>query len=264
MHKNNFDLVRLLAALQVFLLHGRYYFELPSNYFFKFIGLIPGVACFFVVSGYLVMKSALSSKNIKSYFFKRGLRVYPGLWINILIIELSIFVAGNFDKSIELFQYLLFAPIYFLSASSYLSLGLTQGPDRWLESGFFNFFPSGVLWTLTVELSFYLVLPFVAFVFRKSKVFASIFVLILSFLSRYFSVAVTEKTLEFGSFSKIAPETVVPYFWIFSIGVLFCFWEKELKNFFKGRWVIWLLIYFGFSLFLVHFTKQKYFLQFKY
>jgi len=52
---NNFDLVRLLAALQVILVHGYGVEYLP--WLNSAIAMFPGVPMFFVISGFLVSAS---------------------------------------------------------------------------------------------------------------------------------------------------------------------------------------------------------------
>ena len=56
---NNFDLIRLLAASQVLVMHMLHYFKLePASSSGKFLTVVflnfPGVPIFFVISGFLV------------------------------------------------------------------------------------------------------------------------------------------------------------------------------------------------------------------
>jgi peptidoglycan/LPS O-acetylase OafA/YrhL len=68
-HDNNFDLLRLFAACQVVYMHGVFQLKLPSGgLFFDLASAFPGVACFFIISGFLVSKSYLDS-TIPAYFF---------------------------------------------------------------------------------------------------------------------------------------------------------------------------------------------------
>ena len=72
---NNFDLIRLLAALQVVFTHSQHHFELQGGILEKigkhFLFYFPGVPIFFTVSGFLIFWSfERSSNNIKSYFRK--------------------------------------------------------------------------------------------------------------------------------------------------------------------------------------------------
>lgn len=39
-----------------------------------------GVKCFFILSGFLVIRSECRSRSTRGFLWKRGLRIYPGLW----------------------------------------------------------------------------------------------------------------------------------------------------------------------------------------
>ena len=81
---NNFDLIRLLAALQVLIWHGAVHLDV----FDKIYGLLnvlfqlPGVPIFFTISGFLITHSLERSNfQLKKYFQNRALRIYPALWV---------------------------------------------------------------------------------------------------------------------------------------------------------------------------------------
>jgi peptidoglycan/LPS O-acetylase OafA/YrhL len=103
-HKNNFDLIRLFAALQVVQFHLFRVLSLPAkpNAITFILGQFPGVPIFFVVSGFLVTQSyRYGSGNIDSYFARRALRIYPALWINISLIVLLLAVTGSLSAQME-------------------------------------------------------------------------------------------------------------------------------------------------------------------
>lgn len=96
-HRNNFGLLRLSFALCVLVSHS---FELvdgnrsrePLTYLFGTISLGElGVAGFFIVSGYLIAQSLENSTSLRSYFWKRLLRIYPAF---VVAFALCIFVVG--------------------------------------------------------------------------------------------------------------------------------------------------------------------------
>ncbi|MBK8972421.1 MAG: acyltransferase family protein [Hahellaceae bacterium] len=88
---NNFDLIRLLAALQVTLIHGLEHLGIGMPFLLnQIIQSIPGVPIFFVISGYLISASFERRKSLANYYFNRFLRVYPGLWFCLLISILSV------------------------------------------------------------------------------------------------------------------------------------------------------------------------------
>ena len=77
-----------------------YGLKLPVNPKFRYIlHLFPGVAIFFIISGFLVVKSYVDNRdNLKRYILGRVLRIYPALWVNLLIIMLLLFATGAFNS----------------------------------------------------------------------------------------------------------------------------------------------------------------------
>src|SRR5690348_17744391 len=89
---NNFDAVRLLAALSVVFSHSFLIAEgseasepfiwLTGNQ--CILGLV-GVFVFFVISGYLVTESWVRSPMPGRFALRRFLRIYPGLAVNVVL-----------------------------------------------------------------------------------------------------------------------------------------------------------------------------------
>ncbi len=77
---NNFDLLRILAATQVLIIHSMARLEIPVPPSLRWLEWFPGVPIFFVISGYLVSASFERQSNITRYLRNRFLRIYPGLW----------------------------------------------------------------------------------------------------------------------------------------------------------------------------------------
>ncbi len=77
---NNFDGIRLLAALAVLVSHQFAVSGLPEPVFGSFISLgSSGVVVFFVISGYLVTRSWLNDPSLLRFAARRLLRIWPGL-----------------------------------------------------------------------------------------------------------------------------------------------------------------------------------------
>ena len=95
--KNNFDAIRLLAALMVILAHsfplsGRSYDEEPFHMLTKTndFGHL-GVTIFLFISGFLISNSLGKKKpNFLTYFTSRILRIIPAL---LVIVFLSVFIS---------------------------------------------------------------------------------------------------------------------------------------------------------------------------
>ena len=87
-----------------------------GGYVDNFIRLFPGVPLFFLVSGFLITDSYINSKNLEEYFMKRGLRIYPALFVNILVLEIAMYIGGNFNE-ISIFKYIWYLFIYICTAA---------------------------------------------------------------------------------------------------------------------------------------------------
>jgi peptidoglycan/LPS O-acetylase OafA/YrhL len=147
----NFDLMRLVAALLVVVSHT---FPLSGQPAFRIWGVEDlgalGVSIFFVISGYLVSASYL--RDPKTYLIKRVLRIEPGLIAALVVTVLAL----SFVTTAPAAQYWPAAGLYVLK-NAVLYLPSYQLP------GVFETVPltgvvNGVLWTLRLEFTFYLVL----------------------------------------------------------------------------------------------------------
>lgn len=100
---NNFDLLRLLAALQVAVVHSIGILK-PTGYFASLLGVcldrFPGVPIFFVISGVLISKSYERSDSLRDYLRNRCLRIFPGLWV-CLVVSVAVILALGVGSSAE-------------------------------------------------------------------------------------------------------------------------------------------------------------------
>lgn len=144
-HSNNFDLLRILAAAEVFGMHACEHLKLafPTTV----LGTLPGVPIFFVISGFLVSESYERS-SLAGYAVKRALRIFPGLWVCFAV---SLGIAGAFG----------FVSIHAAHFWPWVAGQVTFAPfynPTWLR-GFGVGVLNGSLWTIPVELAFYIALP---------------------------------------------------------------------------------------------------------
>ncbi len=189
MHKNNFDFLRLLFATLVVVHHcypisgfseqdPLYYF---SNHTLSYSYL--GVRGFFVISGYLIFQSLYRSKNILDYLVKRILRIYPALFVVLILSMLVCSTAYNgtvidYFKNKSTWTYV---PVNLLLIK--LQLGI-QGV---FEDIPFRSVINGSLWTIIYEFSMYLFLiPFlwIKHFNETQKKRIVFFVLLLLFVAR--------------------------------------------------------------------------------
>ena len=234
--KNNFNLIRLLAALQVLVIHGYEHFQLTGlTIFIEIIRIFPGVPIFFVVSGFLISASLERSDSIRSYYKNRLLRIYPALWVCFFVSVISFSILYKYDASAK--QIVSWVIAQLTIAQFYNPFFL-----RDYGLGVLN----GSLWTIPVELQFYIILPVIYFAFAKFKVKESFFS-IIAFLSLiivniffiYFKDMASEKTLLLKLFSV----SIFPYLYIFLFGV---FLQRNIvfvEKFLSEKFLVILIVY---------------------
>lgn len=154
---NNFDAVRIIAALVVIFGHAHPLSAHPDPTIFG--NGVQGVAVkvFFVVSGFLVARSWESDPHAGRYLLRRGLRLVPGL---ALILALTVLLLGPALTALPLSQ-------YFADGATwrYFVHNLVLQPAYSLPGVFadnaYPFAVNGSLWSLPAEVLMYLILPFV-------------------------------------------------------------------------------------------------------
>ena len=156
-HKNNFTLIRFIAATLVLFSHS---FSLSGEKFYpfaKFSGMslgIIGLDIFFFVSGFLVTASLLIRREIFAFAWARFLRIYPALFVAV-IFSISV---GAYFTSLPLDTFLNSNAVsdFFIK-----NITLVDG-IRFHLPGVFADNPkhavNGSLWTLPWELKMYFVL----------------------------------------------------------------------------------------------------------
>lgn len=233
---NNFDLIRLLAAFQVAIVHMQNHLHLNiSEKVIHFLGIFPGVPIFFVVSGFLISASWERNSDIISYSKNRFLRIYPALWIALLVSIFSVYFFYEIDFNSKKFW------IWVVGQSTFVQF---YNPDflRGYGVGVLN----GSLWTIPVELQFYFCLPLI-YSFLKNQYTKKIliFIFLSIILSQvYDSLNVFESLL----IHKLFGVTVFPYLYMFLTGVLI---QKNIffiKRYLQNKFYFWLMEYMLLSL----------------
>lgn len=225
-HANNINLLRLLAATQVVVSHSIGHFDLASENapLVLAIRMFPGVPIFFLLSGYLIFNAWERDPNIWRYWINRALRIYPGLWGSFTVTIGVLIALGQLDGSpAEMIVWII----------AQLSIVQFFNPEflRDFGTGVVN----GALWSIPVELQFYIVLPFCAILFRNTR---SALVAIV--------VAVAINTIFFqyeseNAASKLLGVSVFPYLIFFFIGVCFAKYGWMLKIS-KSRRTFWFAV----------------------
>lgn len=170
---NNFDLLRLLFSLVVAIVHCAELSKLDLlSSVNKYLSSGVAVDSFFVISGFLIIMSYDSSKSLSSYASKRLRRIFPG-YIAVIII-CAIFLYATSSKS--LFEYVntdLFKYIFFNA----LTLNFIHPTLPGVFEGNHIQAVNGALWTIKIEVMFYIAVPFIAFFISKSNKALVLFVI---------------------------------------------------------------------------------------
>lgn len=125
-----------------------------SNYIGMTLGKI-SVDIFFVISGFLLVKSIYSKNDLLEYFVARTLRIFPLLMLVLLFTTL---VLSPFLTSFILAEYFNFEVVKYLLLNSTLIIGLKDDlPGVFTNNPFPNAI-NGSLWTLPYEIKLYVIL----------------------------------------------------------------------------------------------------------
>lgn len=195
--KNNFDFIRLLAAIAVIFSHS---FPLTletngdENEFEPLFQLSQGqssigdlsVFVFFIISGFLITQSFDRSKDIMKYTVARILRIFPAL---IVVVFMTVLILGPLVTSESINNYFTSTETYeyFKTAFIYVGNAMTL-PGVFID----NTFPgtiNGSLWSLKFEFLFYMIVAVLGIMkFLNKPIVSIIYILTLALLILNFPI----------------------------------------------------------------------------
>ncbi|APD91160.1 hypothetical protein BM526_16155 [Alteromonas mediterranea] len=234
---NNFDLLRLIAALQVVIVHAHEHFNVETgDGFISILSLFPGVPIFFVISGFLISASLERSKSLSSYIINRIVRIFPALWICFFLSNIILYFVFPVDfLSLD----------FFIWSIAQLTFFQFYNPEflRGFGVGVLN----GSLWTIPIELQFYLFLPFFYFIFKSLR-WSSLFFVVIFILSMAVNVFYTSLNAVGNTiFVKLLGVSVFPYLFMFMVGIFLQQNRWIVKRFLYGKVLYWLVVYIALS-----------------
>ena len=158
--RNNFTLLRLSLALMVVLGHSKLLSGTawPA---FPFNLADAAVDSFFVVSGFLITGSYERCDGLRAFYVRRLFRLYP-MYLFIVLAQAAIMMAllpgGPFSETRAVLRYV---------AANAMLANFLQYDIGGVLSGLRNPGINPSLWTLKIEIGFYLIVPFVYLAARR-------------------------------------------------------------------------------------------------
>ncbi|MCP3390684.1 acyltransferase [Bradyrhizobium sp. CCGB12] len=155
-NRNNFNILRVIAASLVVLSHG---YELPTgavqhDWAFYFTGRALSwyaVNLFFVISGYLIFASWERNPSPLSFFWARFLRIVPGLFVMLVT---TVLVLGASFSTLPFFQYIVdYRTLQYLLGCLSVIAVRYELPGVFVDNP--NEAVNGSLWTLRYEVFCY-------------------------------------------------------------------------------------------------------------
>lgn len=245
--QNNFDLLRLLAALSVIFSHAFLLAENSQDHDplilltggQAILGLA-GVFVFFTISGYLITQSFETTASPAVFLAKRALRIFPGL---ILCLLVCVFAIGPLVTKLPLAEYFARRETYlFLLHNAVLDVDYNRLPGVEFWPGNIGGIVNGPLWSLPCEALLYLMV-FVLGVSRRLSLPVCLLLLALGIGAIWFDTA---------------GDTFGSALWLlgfFAAGM--CCYRLHGPRLISGRWALLALLGLAFSiptgLFLVAF-----------
>lgn len=226
---NSLNTIRLLAAFEVMYDHTRehLYLEMPEL-LNSIVHFFAGVPIFFMLSGFLIWQSVGRSNSYNEYLRKRFWRIYPELWVAVVVEIVAIILL--YDQPIN-----------------YPLLGLfTIGQATFFQFWTPNFLrgygcgcPNGALWTICVLIQFYaLAYSIYKFLHGKSAirwVVCIVISLIISLFTPSIQTAMSETV------GKLYGITIIQYLWMFLLAAFAAEKKDNILPLLKKAWPLLVL-----------------------
>ncbi len=164
MEKNNFDFLRFYFAFVVVFSHCISLSVAPDLQFLNpYFDTHLSITGFFIISGFLIYGSYLKSKSLKDYFIKRAKRILPAYLFIILFSAIFFYLFSTYSINeyfihVQFTKYL-FANLFFLNFIEPCLPGVFASNSLCAING--------ALWTLKVEVAFYLAIPLIVYFGNK-------------------------------------------------------------------------------------------------
>lgn len=247
--RNNFDFLRFLFAGTVCLVHA-YHLSGYEQLAVILVALSSEVAvkAFFVVSGFLIVMSYERSSTFISYVNKRFRRIYPAYFVVIILCAFGL-VAVSSESVADYFS--LGWLKYLAGNLAFLNFVEHDLPGVFIDNEMQAV--NGALWTLKIEVMFYMCVPVFVYLFRK---YGHLLIIVSVYLLSVLYVSI---------FAKLAEETGSSVFLVlgrqlpgqlsyFMVGAFYYYYlpvfERQVRYFLLCAVAFFILDYY-FGLFLL-------------
>ena len=232
---NCFDIIRIVAAYTVFLGHFITHFNVPFPVLFDIAYFVRGVPVFFLLSGFFIAAS-LERYTAKEFLIRRFVRIYPAMWICILLNTLIIFCIYALPPIKDLF-------VYFFTQFTVFQFYTGD----WLRGyGVGN--PNGALWMISCMIQFYIIAIFIAKWMKSRSLKTWISVIIL-----FAMVSLISAKLQ-GLFPeiiwKLYAVEIIPFLYIFMFGMAMYYHRHRMIPVLKRYWYLFCVIYIAWEIFV--------------
>lgn len=201
-----------------------------------------GVQLFFMVSGFVILKSLENQASLATFARARIKRIFPSLYIAIPVIYITC----------NLLNQEFIAPI---PISSFLPSLTLVGPDFLNLLFSTNFiWTTGVLWSLFIEIQFYLVAGVLFFNLKKYTFVTKLFVIALSMQSLKIFLVLSESE-KIKTFDALLP--LHNYIWWFLAGATFYTILNSKKSYYLPT-LIMISIFFNMIPLIYESSRVKY------
>ncbi len=223
---NCFDFLRYLFAFSLILVH---FCTLTGTDQFWFISGQMRVKAFFTITGFLVVYSYIRRNNIKVYCWKRILRIVPAYFTTIILC----YVVGFFFSKNNITEYYFSSQSlrYLIANLSFMNFIEPCLPGLFTDN-VYGPFVNGSLWSMKLEIIFYILVPFMIWFIRKyNKIY---FVIIIFAFNTLFHAILNYLENNIGSsiyhtINNSSPTTIIYFFSGTTLLLYFDWFCKHIK-----------------------------------
>lgn len=218
---NIFDIIRYYAMLQVMINHMAEHFKLQLPAVLQALIKFQGVVILFALSGYLTAASldrdSMNGDIDKPKFLKkRFFRIFPEYWLCVLINTVVIFVLYSPKPNLK--EGLIYVITQFGCLNFYTG--------EWLR-GYGVGAPNGSLWTILVELEFYVIILLI-WKWLRNKGIITWSLLLVAFAGMNYLSAISGN--QGMLIIKLINCSIIPYLYMFMIGCFFYRFREKIFN----------------------------------